>query len=691
MYCEKRKNIDTFETIKINYSIILKKLLICVSIVYSLQSIAQAKQIDTISLLLDKVSNTNDYSYNDRFLFSKKASRLAHEFRVDSLILKSEIQMADLFLEEKQFDLFLKMNKYNLQLAKRLGDSTSMGHIYSYRGNYFYNRASDSAFFYYHRAEKIFHKINDGYNRAVMLLNIAIIQKNEKDFIGSEVSSFEGIKILDSFPAQYKIIRKKAFLYNNLGLVYDQLDQFEDAIEYHNKSLSLKKKLEGNNKSTINNSLNNLALAYKNSGNYNIALSYYQDILSDSNLRHDRPGFYALVLDNYAHTRYLNNIEDELPELYLRALNICDSIGDSYNSIVINQHLAQYFYDKNKIDSAKFYAYTARDISTQYHNDDLLKSLLLLARIETDSMAVKHYDTYIHLNDSLQKIERAIRNKFTRISYETNDLELKNEKITRERLLFMFLSLVLLVSSFLIFIIVSQRSKNKSLQFKQKQQQANEDIYNLMLSQQDKIDEARTLEKRRISEELHDGILGRLFGTRLSLDSLNASKTDDAIKTRSNYIDELKEIELEIRKVSHDLNIDFVANSSYIDIVKELLEKQSSAYNLICNLKYEDKINWDDVSNKIKIHYYRIIQESLQNTWKHAETSQVYIDFYTKHGEICLEIFDDGKGFDFSKSKRGIGLKNITSRVNDIEGFLLIKTDVNEGTKLIIQTPIYNN
>ena len=61
-----------------------------------------------------------------------------------------------------------------------------------------------------------------------------------------------------------------------------------------------------------------------------------------------------------------------------------------------------------------------------------------------------------------------------------------------------------------------------------------------MLAQQDKIDEGRTKEKKRISEELHDGILGRLFGTRLSLDSLNMLQTEEAIINREGYINELK-------------------------------------------------------------------------------------------------------------------------------------------------------
>ena len=86
---------------------------------------------------------------------------------------------------------------------------------------------------------KIYRALKDNYNTASTLLGIAIIQKNEKDFIGSEVTSVEGITLLDSLPDTQNNIRKKAFLFNNLGIVFDELEQYEDALDYHNKSLEL--------------------------------------------------------------------------------------------------------------------------------------------------------------------------------------------------------------------------------------------------------------------------------------------------------------------------------------------------------------------------------------------------------------------------------------------------------------------
>ncbi|WP_341217049.1 tetratricopeptide repeat protein, partial [uncultured Wocania sp.] len=472
---------------------------------------------------------------------------------------------------------------------------------------------------------------------------------------------------------------------NNLGIVFDELEQFNESIEYYKKSLEIKKKLKGDFQRSIGLTLNNMLKVYRRSGEYELAIEKYNEILSNKELINNHPDVYVLALGNYANTLYLSKQTEQLPELYLKALRICDSINLSYNSIIIHQHLAEYYNNKNNKDLAKYHAYKAKNISEAYNNDDLLKSLLLLSKIEKGDIAAKHLKKYVKLSDSLQRSERAKRDKFARIRFETNQIEQENIRIARERMWLLIISITLIITSFLIYLVVNQRNKNKELKFIQQQQETNEEIYNLMLSQQDNIEEARTLEKKRISEELHDGVLGRLFGTRLSLDSLNMGTNADAINTRSQYISELKNIEDDIRKVSHKLNTDFVSGSGFIDIIKSLLKKQTKAYGFDYELKHNDDINWEEASNKTKIHIYRIIQESLQNIYKHANATLVKISFEVKNNVFCLVINDNGSGFIVDKAKRGIGLKNINSRVEEIKGDLNITSEVNKGTTITIK------
>ena len=208
-----------------------------------------------------------------------------------------------------------------------------------------------------------------------------------------------------------------------------------------------------------------------------------------------------------------------------------------------------------------------------------------------------------------------------------------------------------------------------------------------MLGQQDKVDEARAKEKIRISKELHDGVLGGLFGVRLSLDSINFNEGKEAMMSRAKYISQLQTIEQEIRKISHELNTDFVSGSGFIDIVSELIENQTIAYKLEYEFNSSDDINWDFVANKTKINIYRIIQESMQNIYKHANANSIKISISLEKDLICLDIIDDGDGFDTSKSKKGIGLKNMKSRVDDFEGEITWTSLSGNGTTVKVKIP----
>jgi signal transduction histidine kinase len=349
--------------------------------------------------------------------------------------------------------------------------------------------------------------------------------------------------------------------------------------------------------------------------------------------------------------------------------------------------LAEYYQATGKKDSALYYAYQFKAVSEKYYKDDLLNALRILSQLEDDSKATRHYEAYVKLSDSILKNERAIRDKFGRIQYETDQIEKENIKIAKERMWLLIVSIVLIIASILVYVIINQRNKNKELEFIQQQQETNEEIYNLMLSQHENIEEARALEKKRISQELHDGVLGRLFGARLSLDSLNMGTTNDAINTRSKYIDELKTIENDIRKVSHALNTDFVSGSGFVDIINTLIENQTAVYKLKHKIEHDGVINWDNISNKSKIHTYRIVQETLHNIHKHANAKSVKISFKLKNNVICLVVKDDGSGFDAQKIKTGIGLKNINSRIKEINGMLDIKSVIGKGTTVEIGFP----
>ena len=113
-------------------------------------------------------------------------------------------------------------------------------------------------------------------------------------------------------------------------------------------------------------------------------------------------------------------------------------------------------------------------------------SLMLLSKVNEGDIAKKYLYRYVNLNDSLLSNERAARNKFAGIRFETNQIKAENEIISRRNEWLIGISGGLLLTSLLVYIIISQRARNKELRFAQQQQEANEEIYNLMLDQQNK-------------------------------------------------------------------------------------------------------------------------------------------------------------------------------------------------------------
>ena len=552
---------------------------------------------------------------------------------------------------------------------------------------------NDSSFFYFSKSLKYYSALKNYKEEAYSLMSIADLQYNEKDYTSSETNAIQAIKLLNDLPENEDNLDDLWMLHNRIAAIFSELNQFDKSIQYHDKAIVIANKMNDGFLNRIF-SIHNKAFVYKKIKDYDKAIELYSSLLPlRSKYQQDDPTFYALIMSNLGHTKLLNGYRNysELSKTFHDAHDLAVKYEDDLIRIAVDIDMSKFYHEFEKNDSAYIYAKEAYDISKKlFANTYTLEALMLLSQIKEGEEGKRYLKEHIRLSDSLVNIERNVRNKFARIEYETDQLAAENKQISKENLYLVILSLGLLVTAILVFVLISQRAKNRKLKLIQVQQKANEDIYNLMLSQQDKVDEARAKEKTRVSKELHDGVLGSLFGVRLSLDSINFNEGKEAMMARAKYISQLKTIEHDIRKISHELNTDFISGSSFMDIITTLIESQTHAYNLEHEFTYADSINWDVVSNKVKINIYRIIQESMQNIYKHANANAITICVSLENGLICLDITDDGSGFDTSKSKKGIGLKNMRSRVSDINGTINFTSQHDIGTTVNVKIPYTN-
>jgi signal transduction histidine kinase len=654
-------------------------------------SFLSSAQIDEDKLekaisLRQKARNKNN-SLQERLQFILASVQITKDIKVDSSLLLSSRQLSLLYFESEQFEVYLDLNRSNVVLAKKLRDSTAVAIANDNLARYYHSEQElDSSYYYYSKALN-FYLTSSLRQKATVLLNIADIQDTEKDYVGGEENAIKAIRVFETLPRSEDNLDNLWILNNVLGVISLKLGNTKKSLEYHNKAEAIAGDMQVGFYNKIF-SANNKAFVY-------CVQEQYDSWLKSIRGQYDEydPTFYPLVINNYAYTKLLAGHDDfdNMEALFMEALSITNKLDDPITKLPISIDLSRFYLHQKQQDSSLKYANISYKLAKETSsNEILLDALKVLSKLKPGEDGKAHLNEHIKLSDSLLHVERNSRNKFARIEFETDKIEEANEKMSQQLIWLLVISSVLIVTILLLYIIVKQREKNKELKFEKDQQKANEEIYNLMLSQQDKVDEARANEKIRISKELHDGVLGRLFGIRLSLDSFNLSEGKEAISKRATYISDLKIIEDDIRKVSHDLNTDFVSGSGFMDIVSELIEKQTDAYQLLSTFDFTDDIHWEMVPNKTKINIYRIIQESLQNIYKHANAKVVKISFELKNNVICLSIIDDGDGFDTNKSKKGIGVKNINARVEEAEGTAQFHSIVKEGTEVIITIPYKN-
>jgi len=636
----------------------------------------------------DLIKDSKNSSKADslRNVYLIEAVNKIQELDNDSLKTRSLIKVAYSNLLLRNWNSY-KTNSFDiLKRCILLKDTTNLSKAYAYLGYYYQSKYTpDSAYYFYNKALNSYSLIKNEAEAGKMLLSMATIQSVEKDYIGSEINTIKAISKLKN-SNKYKSL----FLcYNNLAFISNQLNKYEKSIEYRKQGLEYLFKLEGVDNLKIV-ALNGIGTTYHDRGDYINAIKYFNECLSYNDIQEKDPKTYALLVDNLAYSKFKLGQKDNLLNLFYRSYKIRDSIQNKGGLIMSNFHLAEFFWHKNDTSVALQHALKAKELAEQSNlNIDLLESYLLLSKLEPAEKGKEYLLKYIQLSDSLQQAERSIREKFTRIAYETDEITKEKEEEEKKNWL---LTITLIIGGAfftLVFIYIRQRSKNKELELNKKQDEANVEIYNLMLSQQSKFQDGSNKEKERIAEELHDGILGRLFGTRLSLDSLNEGITEDEIKEREEYIEELNLIEEDIRKISHNLKTSlFSSNSSFRKLVEELVTKQSKIGNFECKLNFKNSTDWENISNSIKINCYRIIQESLQNINKYAKASEVTIEFYEEDKSLILSIRDNGLGYVEKNKNTGIGQKNMISRAKSLKGKIEFNSSLGNGTGVIMKIPL---
>ncbi|MDB5211636.1 MAG: sensor histidine kinase [Sediminibacterium sp.] len=198
-------------------------------------------------------------------------------------------------------------------------------------------------------------------------------------------------------------------------------------------------------------------------------------------------------------------------------------------------------------------------------------------------------------------------------------------------------------------------------------------------------------ERRRFVSDLHDDFGPVLSSVKLHVASLSPSSADDeALQKKSLHL--INDMLSQIHQIANNLMPNALERKGVVIALKQFADDINSTGKIKITVSSES--NDLDVVKKDEIHIYRIIQEAIHNTLKHSKADRMMIDFKNTTQDIRFTIDDNGIGYNYdssSKNSLGLGLKNIISRVEMLDGEIFIDTAVGKGTHYSIIIPNAQN
>ncbi|WP_158616092.1 MULTISPECIES: tetratricopeptide repeat-containing sensor histidine kinase [Flavobacterium] len=525
---------------------------------------------------------------------------------------------------------------------------------------HFENQVYDSAFYYYNESKLACNEGTDTGKIIYSLLKMAVIQQIQGDYLSSETTATEAISLFQKTTNRYY----KCAVYNILGINYERLYDYDNAILYYNKALN---QIPDESQKTI--LTNNIAVAYIGKNDYKSALQLLLPLTLHTNISNDEENN-ARVLDNLGYCYF--KMGDSRSLYYLNtALIIRKKIKDDFGITTSYLNIAE-FYKKSNPGLSYKYAQLAYEKATKINNvDDRLKAIALLIRNSVGKETKKFSILHLHINDSINKARQKAKNQFAKIKYDSKkdkdeNLELKTQKIENALLLEKQKNRNLILSFVIVFTLIISISAANFLMAK---------------NRREKVKISYTTEIR-ISKKLHDELANDVYQTMAFAETQDLSTAQN----KEVLLTSLDTIYSRTRNISRE-NSTIEAGALFETSLKEMMSGfQTNEINILTNGM--DTIQWNAINSTKKITLYRVVQELLVNMKKHSQCSLVVLTFKKNKNKLQVDYTDNGIGATLEELTSTNGLQNVENRIHAIKGTLNFDSKSNKGFRVRFIFPI---
>lgn len=604
---------------------------------------------------------------------------MADAMYIRSLVFKHRSELAR---SQECLDTFL-------EISTRIGDSIRLAKGYHQQGNLLEDLGDfESSYLFFEKSLAVYLPLKDTHAIVANYNSIANYFQSKTEFDSASFYYMKAIRLTE----KQQDNRKLSILYRNLGDNYLLALQLETARNYFNRSLELCMELPHSDREIAHN-YNCLAMVSAKEEKYDEALAYYK-------LAED-----YFIKANYE--RGLIHVDNNYGDLYFRmkdyekAIRYFDKVISQYRKLGYQNEFARALENKAvTLSEMGHYAKSMRlhdstlKISTDLGNRELRMDILgniadLYESMGQYTRSNEFLKRYYALKDSIFDLEKTkvvneLKLKYEKekdqaqiIMMEKENLEkdISLDRSIRQRNAFLFGGLVALMFIVFLYLFLNQRIRKNRTIAEQRIRQLEEEK-KLLAAQS--IVEGQEEERKRIAKELHDGL-----GVLLSSAKMHFTSIRDKSPEASTMIDKatnlLEQATGDVRRISHNMMPGLLTKFGFFEAVEEIFEQVDEMNGMHTEVIISGEQT--RLSENTEIMLYRIIQEMVNNSLKHAGASHLKLNISLDNKRLSIQYSDDGKGFDFEEKikLRSMGLTGIQSRVKFLGGELNASTGEGKG------------
>ncbi len=625
------------------------------------------------------------------------ADIVAQQQEADSLlkILEKGLQKEKKAMVSLQLSKIYERNdlargKHFAQMALKTSNDSIKSEAYNQLGRtYFYSNQLDSAETYFQHSISTLKMANLDQLISAIRISLGAVQLRK----GSYKEAIQTLISSATFFEEQQDSLNMGKCYSNISSAFGELDNHLKAIEYGKKALEI-----FNSKHIVQYqiiTLPNLAGHLVKVGDTLAAKKYF--LQAEQLALQIKDQFSLARIYNNLGNIYSKNDYESAEHYFMKALSLredskyLDGIGTLYNN------LGYLYMSQGTYPKAVPFLEKALE-----HTDGTARTIILNNLSETQEKLGNHERALAYerlkfaLNDSLLKNENQktiseISTKYEMGKKEKEILNLQNFNLKtdlkwRQNRNLLIAALGLLGITILSGSLFLKNARRKQIIAEQQQEIEHQKVDQLLRDQEmiglDAMIEGQEKERQRISQDLHDNLGGKLSALKLYVQELE--KIDAVLYQKVKEL--LDDSYDDVRNIAYEKNSRVMVDKGLIPAIKLVANRIMGTKKLnieVINIDLKRKIK-----NFIELQLFRIIQELLNNTVKHAQAENIIIQLSEDEEQLNLIFEDDGIGFVPKQIHNGLGFSNIESRLQKINGTFTIDSSPGNGTTIIINVPI---